>query len=291
MRFSEPRQATYDAGGWHPPRGIRLQPLEIDYGPIDAAWNYSNVCSSFWRLYVNSRDGAWLELADGRRYDLAGGKAHLVPAWVRFSCHNHQRLDHLFVHFDLVGLPGVVIRQVFASPVMLGASRLFQPMVNDLRRCPWQSGHDPFDVLCQVQALLHLAIHHAWRQMTPDQLAACHAFLQSSHPMGVVLRHIEEHLDHPLRNVELARLCHFSRDHFARCFAQQVGQTPAQYIRERRVARAAQLLLFSAESIDQIAQRTGFPDRFYFTRVFTRLIGISPAAYRRAESALRGRER
>ena len=45
---------------------------------------------------------------------------------------------------------------------------------------------------------------------------------------------------------------------------------------------AAQALLFTADSIETIAATSGFANRFYFSRVFTRQMGISPAAYRRA---------
>jgi AraC family L-rhamnose operon transcriptional activator RhaR len=60
-----------------------------------------------------------------------------------------------------------------------------------------------------------------------------------------------------------------------------VGQSPSHYIRERRVMLAAQQLLFSSASIDDIALATGFGNRFYFSRVFTRQLGVSPAAYRK----------
>jgi len=73
-----------------------------------------------------------------------------------------------------------------------------------------------------------------------------------------------------------------SEDHFIRRFRECVGQSPAQYIQEQRVARAAQRLVFTTESIDAIAAATGFANRFYFSRVFTRHMGTSPAAYRNA---------
>ena len=50
---------------------------------------------------------------------------------------------------------------------------------------------------------------------------------------------------------------------------------------ERRVAWAARRLAFGDESIDAIALGAGFANRNYFTRVFTRHLGVPPAAYRR----------
>ena len=68
-------------------------------------------------------------------------------------------------------------------------------------------------------------------------------------------------------------------------FRERVGCTPAQYVLERRIAAAAQDLLFTNDSIEQIADRLGFANRYHLTRMFTRRVGIPPAAYRRTRHA------
>jgi AraC-like DNA-binding protein len=95
------------------------------------------------------------------------------------------------------------------------------------------------------------------------------------------LRYIEDNLGSSIANGELARHCHMSTDYFIRCFRQLMGRTPGQYIQEQRVKRAEQQLLMTSLSIEQIAADNGFGSRFYFTRVFTRHTGVSPAAYRK----------
>jgi len=94
------------------------------------------------------------------------------------------------------------------------------------------------------------------------------------------IEHIESHLHEELGNERLAELCSVSPDHFIRLFRQSVGQTPTQYTLERRVGRAAQQLIFTDESIERIAEETGFRDRFYFSRVFAKRMGLPPARYR-----------
>lgn len=95
------------------------------------------------------------------------------------------------------------------------------------------------------------------------------------------LEHIETHLAQTLSNAHLATLCHFSSDHFIVRFRQTIGQTPAPYVLERRLAVASQRLLFSSGSIESIILQTGFCDRFHFSRAFKTRFGISPVAYRR----------
>ncbi|MHB9132925.1 MAG: helix-turn-helix domain-containing protein [Armatimonadota bacterium] len=96
------------------------------------------------------------------------------------------------------------------------------------------------------------------------------------------IRFIEERLAERLSNHLLAEQCCINADYFIRRFRDCTGKTPVQYIQEHRVRIAAQRLVFTDHTIEQIAAETGFGNRAYFTRIFTRHTGISPAAYRKA---------
>ena len=84
-----------------------------------------------------------------------------------------------------------------------------------------------------------------------------------------------------MTNKSLAGLCCLSEDYFIRRFRDCVGQTPAQYLLSQRIMQAAQQLLFTDKSLEQVAEETGFGSRAYFSRMFARARGISPAAYRK----------
>ncbi|NUP98900.1 MAG: helix-turn-helix transcriptional regulator, partial [Armatimonadetes bacterium] len=140
---------------------------------------------------------------------------------------------------------------------------------------------DPDAALLRVKALVDLALAEllvltplpaGWRQR---------GLRLGSSAIGPALRYIEEHLDQPLTNQRLAATCAVSTDHFIRRFRELVGQSPAQYVLERRVTQAAQWLAFGSDSIDRIAARAGFANRHYFSRVFAQRMGVPPAAYRR----------
>jgi AraC family transcriptional regulator len=96
-----------------------------------------------------------------------------------------------------------------------------------------------------------------------------------------VLAYIEEHLDRELRLQELADLAALSAFHFARSFRQSVGATPHQYIVQRRVQRAKELLLRPEWSIEQVASATGFAGASQFSRVFRQNAGATPTDWRR----------
>ena len=96
-----------------------------------------------------------------------------------------------------------------------------------------------------------------------------------------VRRHIEENFGAVLANPDLAKLGGLSEAGLNRGFKRHFGTTPARYVTEMRVREAARLLLHSGETIDAIAEKTGFPNRAYFSRIFKKITGDAPAGFRR----------
>ena len=262
---------------------LSIQMMECKSRLVDQTWDAHDVCSSFWRLYINKRDGASLILKDGSIYPLKENRVYLVPAWIPFSCHNTSCIEHFFVHFNVNGLPGILIRHLFGAPIQLESSAMLRSICRSVMCLIKQVQADSMVVGSRIHALLQLAVSLAWEGLSPQQQVSCQEFIHNTHQFAGVLAYIDEHLNQPMQNADLARQCHLSRDHFVRCFSKQIGQSPAQFIRERRIARAAQLLRFDSATIETIASQCGFADRFHFSRVFTRIIGNSPAACRQGK--------
>ena len=86
------------------------------------------------------------------------------------------------------------------------------------------------------------------------------------------------------RRLTLRALCHAagagSPWQFIRHYRAATGQTPMQAFLHRKVARACYLLEVSDLSVAELAQRFGFDDPYYFSRLFRRLTGVSPSHYR-----------
>jgi transcriptional regulator GlxA family with amidase domain len=91
-------------------------------------------------------------------------------------------------------------------------------------------------------------------------------------------------------NAVLARRCGFGMDHFIRKFKAHTGMTPVQFRLDRKVARAAQLLTSTSQTLEEIAEITGFSDRYHLGRVFSRRFSIGPAAYRKLHGLETGRD-
>jgi AraC-like DNA-binding protein len=77
-----------------------------------------------------------------------------------------------------------------------------------------------------------------------------------------------------------ARLAGMSKFHFVRQYKRAVGRSPMEDLQYLRIEAAVDLLLTTDLPMKAVAQQTGFCDQHYFSRVFNRLKGLSPGAFR-----------
>ncbi len=79
---------------------------------------------------------------------------------------------------------------------------------------------------------------------------------------------------------ELAGLCNLSLSSFKREFSKIYNDSPAQYLKSKKIERAAELLTISDERISNIAYDCGFNDISHFSKSFHEKYGLSPSQYR-----------
>jgi AraC family transcriptional regulator len=91
-----------------------------------------------------------------------------------------------------------------------------------------------------------------------------------------------EHLDAKVDLTSVAAACGLSPGHFAKAFKRTLGMPPHRWLLRQRVARARDLLLHTGEPLDAVALACGFADQSHMNRVFSRIVGTSPGAWRRA---------
>ncbi|TCP47973.1 AraC family transcriptional regulator [Tumebacillus sp. BK434] len=95
------------------------------------------------------------------------------------------------------------------------------------------------------------------------------------------IEYIEDHLTSELELAELAAVACYSAYHFHRLFQMLTGMTVMNYIRNRRLDRAACELIRTKDNILDIALEYGFGSHETFTRAFKRVFQTTPGAYRK----------
>jgi AraC-like DNA-binding protein len=86
---------------------------------------------------------------------------------------------------------------------------------------------------------------------------------------------------HPWTIERLAQKSNLSRSAFADRFTKRVGQPPAAYIAQVRLANAADLLLETTDPISEVAAKNGYDSEAAFSRAFSKRYGMPPSRWRR----------
>jgi AraC-like DNA-binding protein len=101
-------------------------------------------------------------------------------------------------------------------------------------------------------------------------------------PVHQALAYLQAHYRHRISRWQVAQAVGVSADHLGRLFHQQFGLTVWDYLTRLRIQRAEERLRHSGDSIQSVARAVGFSDRAYFSRVFRKVTGVAPHAYRAA---------
>lgn len=95
--------------------------------------------------------------------------------------------------------------------------------------------------------------------------------------ISLATHYMNEHIDHTVTIDELASLYGYSRSYFYRLFVKETGFTPITYFNTIKMRRAAEMLTGTGMKVKQVAYQLGYDDPYYFSRLFKKIMGCSPA--------------
>jgi AraC-like DNA-binding protein len=136
----------------------------------------------------------------------------------------------------------------------------------------------------EMNARSHLLILDLLRQLSPlspnfGRWSGGLAPWQARRAEELMRRNLAE----DLRLADVARECGLSVAYFSRNFCKTFGAPPYRWFQTRRIERAKALLSEGGRPIAEIAVDCGFADQSHFTRVFTKLVGVGPGAWRKLQ--------
>ncbi len=247
--------------------GITLEILTTRRIELDS-WVLKGLNDPFWRLYlpVSGEAVVWSG-DDGERTEirLEPGKAYLIPPRTTLHSRNPAPFSKWYVHFTLGptgdrATPGIfplhLTDQMASALARLGRS----PDVP----FPWPSAGLVSEALCQLPP-------EVW---TNRQLDA---------RVERAMDFMHANLNRKLTNVDVARAACLSVRNLNHLFNQHVEMPPMRVLLDFRLDKACRLLRHSDESIEQVAEDCGFPNRYYLSRMLKQHRGTSPAAYRKGQ--------
>jgi AraC-like DNA-binding protein len=95
---------------------------------------------------------------------------------------------------------------------------------------------------------------------------------------------MKDNLTRPLFLRELAQAAHMSVSRYEVAFSNRTGCSPINFFNRMRIQKACHSLDSTKHPVKQIASDLGFEDPYYFSRLFKKLVGVSPAGFRKQKS-------
>ncbi len=138
--------------------------------------------------------------------------------------------------------------------------------------------------LQSAQNLRGLAVHHrTYLEKLCEKVREATGY---SLEISQAISYISEHYTADISLKTLADHVHLSANYLSNLFKKEVGQKFVDYINALRIEQAKKLLLTSSKRTLQISDETGFSDSAYFSKVFKKATGLSPAEYRRIHTGI-----
>ncbi|WP_163324571.1 AraC family transcriptional regulator [Draconibacterium mangrovi] len=260
-------------------------------------WEYSELSFPYWRIYHNNAEGAKI-MHNETEYNLSPHKIILISPNTSYSTrlYDHKipkegfslvgervdlnsdrqiaaskpSLQHLFIHFN-IGIPYDNISPgVFSFELNEHLQSKLELIKNHLNK---EHKFFSFHISLVIKALI--------ADLLTDLPESNWNLISNDHRIISCLRYIERHLTDDLSNPTLAEKAKMATNAFIRLFSNEVGISVQKYIRNKRIDSACIMLHHSNLSIDEIALKTGFADRYHFSRIFKQYTSISPARYKK----------
>lgn len=99
--------------------------------------------------------------------------------------------------------------------------------------------------------------------------------------VAATIHFMKENIEKRLSLEDLSSHTGYSPSHFTTLFSQRTGYTPLAYFNQLKIQQACKLLDFTDMKINQISYKLGIEDTYYFSRLFSKTMGMSPREYKK----------
>ncbi|GAA4238326.1 hypothetical protein GCM10022291_28370 [Postechiella marina] len=272
---------------------LTLDILHAGYAKLDSSWKYDDVISPFSRLFYVTTGNASVFYTN-QWFKLEPGYLYLIPSFTYNSYYCEKYHEQFYVSFFEEVQQGMSIYNLkqfkykvkatkndalyFKRLVEINPDKVVtdsKPKAHINRSLSEKNKGFNAHHYMETQGILSVLFSRFILDADVDNLGG------SDGDLNKVLIYIAKNLKNDLSIAVLARYCNFSEDHFSRSFNASFGIRPNKYIQQKRIEKAQFLLVTTEKSLKQIAAEVGLANISYFSRTFKKIVGNSPANFRK----------
>ena len=274
--------------------------LHVDHVKLDNKWNYTNIVSPYYRLYLIDEGEGRISNSESS-VTLEPGYMYLIPSFTLCSLHCSRYLGQYFIQFFEESSDGISLFYNNRSIMKLKASLLdienFKRILainpgRGINRSDNPKFYEKNIYYKEYQELNSLQNMSVFMETQGIILQLTSRFLTpetfeqnklSSIPSKILdaISYIQVNLRQNLTVKLLSERANQHPDYFSRLFYQYTGERPLSYINDKRIERAQYLITTTNMPYNDIAKETGFENLPYFSRIFKKMTGMTPGDYKR----------
>ena len=239
-------------------------------------WACENVRFDQCKFYFITEGNCVINI-DGVRYEAGAGDWFFIPAHTLHSYHNinTKPFKKYWMHFDLYPdsslFKSLDLPYMIKMPTVGRVKNLFSLYAKNAK------SDKLVDRLTVKSCLISLLCEYIKAGQSGDSFVGSKEDARLEH----LLRYINENLDKELDNQMLAKMYLTHPNHFIRAFCDKVGQTPARYIRQKRLEAAKRMLEKTELSFGEVSERVGLGDVAHFSKCFKAYYNMTPTECRK----------
>lgn len=213
------------------------------------------------------------EITKGNYFFLPKGQSHEYYP-------KNNRWDVRWIAFDGNGCVDVFTHFGMTKPTIVGMGedmvmedifdRMLFSQINDVLYCGYICSGLVYDYIIEFHRLMNAEVDSTRSRRLTMLLPA--------------LQYMHDNFREDFSLALLAGLLGVTPQHFCRIFRETLNMRPNDFLTERRLDEAKRLICESKKSLAEIAVLSGFRDASYFSTVFKKKEGVSPAEYRKKHS-------
>lgn len=221
-------------------------------------------------------DGTYTVEIDGKEYLCQPGDTFFIFPQTAYSmsCSATERCEYCWVGFS--GLESDMILQYLRvskeNPIIHSGST---STVRTLHSEIYNARGETLAASFAMASKLYLLFSHLLSETSQKESAEENDYLQKA------LEYIHRHFTEDITVNDVCSHLNVSRSWLFRIFSTLIGESPSNYITAQRLALACSFLRDTQMNISEIADRVGYADSLYFSRIFKKHVGFSPREYRR----------